>query len=124
MDRVFLARENADTTEKRVLAHDLRHRTDPSEAGRQQTRDGRPVFETQVLKLGAIALNGTAPTSAVANQLLALAFPDIQATSTPTYVRTACRQLKFMVDLMDGNSRIALGGPNACIACLTWECGC
>ncbi len=45
-----------------------------NEAGRQQIRDGRPIFESQMLDLGAVALDGSASTSAVANQLLGLVF--------------------------------------------------
>src|SRR5260221_10660340 len=71
-DRVFLLRIDADTQEERLLAHDTSHSPGRSEAGRQQIRDGRPVFEAQMLKLGAVALNGTASTDAVADQLLAL----------------------------------------------------
>ena len=42
-----------------------------NEAGRQAIRDGRPIFEAQMLALGAIALDGTAPTASVADELLA-----------------------------------------------------
>ena len=73
-DRLFLLRIDADTQEERLLAHDTGQSPGRSEAGRQQIRDGRPVFEAQMLKLGAIALDGAAPTDAVADQLLALAF--------------------------------------------------
>jgi len=69
-------RIDSDTQEERLLAHDTIHPPGRSEAGRQQIRDGRPVFEAQMLKLGAIALDGTASTDAVADHLLALAFGD------------------------------------------------
>ena len=62
--------------EEGLLEHDTSHPPGRSEAGRQQIRDGRPVFEAQMLKLGAIALDGTASTDAVADHLLALAFGD------------------------------------------------
>jgi adenylate kinase family enzyme len=75
-DRLFLLRIDADTQEKRLLAHDTSHSPGRSEAGRQQIRDGRPVFEAQMLKLGAVALDGTVSTDAVADQLLALVFGD------------------------------------------------
>ena len=75
-DRLFLLRIDADTQEERLLAHDTSHSPGRTEAGRQQIRDGRPVFEAQMLKLGAIALDGAASTDAVADQLLALAFGD------------------------------------------------
>ena len=71
-DRLFLLRIDADTQEERLLAYDTSHPPGRTEAGRQQIRDGRPVFEAQMLKLGAIALDGTASMSAVADQLLAL----------------------------------------------------
>ncbi len=44
--------------------------------GRQQIRDGRAVFEAEMLKLGAIALHGTAWAQAVADQLLTLIVGD------------------------------------------------
>jgi hypothetical protein len=75
-DRLFLLRIDADTQEERLLAHDTSHSAGRSEAGRQQIRDGRPVFEAQMLKLGAVALDGTVSTDAVADQLLALVFGD------------------------------------------------
>src|ERR1700716_2742401 len=75
-DQLFLLRIDADTQEERLLAHDTGQSPGRSEAGRQQIRDGRPVFEAQMLKLGAIALDGAASTDAVADQLLALVFGD------------------------------------------------
>jgi dephospho-CoA kinase len=73
-DRLFLLRIDADTQEERLLAHDASHSPGRTEAGRQQIRDGRSVFEAQMLKLGAIALDGTASTEVVADQLLAMVF--------------------------------------------------
>ena len=75
-DRLFLLQIDADTQEKRLLAYDSSHPPGRNEAGRQQIRQGRPVFEAQMLNLGAIALDGTAPSEAVADQLLALVFGD------------------------------------------------
>jgi hypothetical protein len=75
-DRLFLLRIDADTQEERLIAHDTSRSPGRSEAGRQQIRDGRPVFEAQMLKLGAVALDGTVSTDAVADQLLALVFGD------------------------------------------------
>jgi hypothetical protein len=75
-DCLFLLRIDADTQEERLLAHDTSHPPGRNEAGRQQIRDGRPVFESQMLKLGAIAVDGTASTDAVADRLLALVFGD------------------------------------------------
>jgi hypothetical protein len=70
-ERIFLLPIDADTQEQRLLAYDARNPPGRSEAGRQQIREGRPIFESQMLELGAIALDGTAPTSRVADQLLA-----------------------------------------------------
>ncbi len=75
-DRLFLLRIDADTQEERLLAHETSHSPGRGEAGRQQIRDGRPVFEAQMLKLGAVTLDGTASTDAVADRLLALIFGD------------------------------------------------
>ena len=69
-ERIFLLRIDADTQEQRLLAYDARNRPGRNEAGRQQIREGRPSFEAQMLELGAIALDGTAPTSTVADQLI------------------------------------------------------
>jgi hypothetical protein len=71
-DQLFLLRIDAETQEKRLLSYDESHPPGRSEAGRQQIRDGRPVFETQMLELGAVALDGTASTNEVADQLVAL----------------------------------------------------
>jgi hypothetical protein len=69
-DRIFLLRIDADAQEQRLLAYDAENPPGRTEAGRQQIREGRPIFEAQMLELGAIALDGTAPTSTVADQLL------------------------------------------------------
>ena len=70
-DRIFLLRIDADTQEQRLLAYDARNPPGRNEAGRQQIREGRSIFESQMLELGAIALDATAPTARVADQLLA-----------------------------------------------------
>lgn len=70
--RLFLLRIDAHKQKERLLAYDTSHPLGRNEAGRQQIRVGRPVFEAQMLKLGAIALDGTAPTHTVADRLLAL----------------------------------------------------
>jgi hypothetical protein len=71
-DRVFLLRIDGRTQEARLVAHDALHPPGRSEAGRQEIREGRTAFETQMLKHGAIALDGTVPTTMVADELLAL----------------------------------------------------
>ena len=73
-ERIFLLRIDAETQEQRLLAYDARNPPGRNEAGRQQIREGRPIFEAQMLELGAIALDGTAPTSTVADHLLAFVF--------------------------------------------------
>jgi hypothetical protein len=73
-ERVFLLRIDAETQDQRLLAYDMMNPPGRNEAGRQQIRTGRPFFEAQMLELGASALDGTAPTSAVADQLLGLVF--------------------------------------------------
>jgi hypothetical protein len=75
-DRVFLLRIDGPTQEARLAAYDALCPPGRSEAGRQEIRAGRTVFEAQMLERGAIALDGTAPTAVVADELLA----QIQAT--------------------------------------------
>ena len=72
-DRVFLLRIDGPTQESRLAAYDAQHPPGRSEAGRNQIREGRTVFETQMLRAGAIALDGTAPTAMVADELISLA---------------------------------------------------
>jgi hypothetical protein len=83
-ERIFLLRIDAETQEQRLLAYDAGNPPGRSEAGRQQIREGRPVFEAQMLELGAIPLDGTAPTAKVADQLLAFVIgaPDRVQTAT------------------------------------------
>jgi hypothetical protein len=71
-DRVFLLRIDGPAQEARLAAHDALHPPGRSEAGRKEIREGRAVFETQMLRAGATALDGTAPTAVVADELLAL----------------------------------------------------
>jgi hypothetical protein len=71
-DRIFLLRIDGPAQEARLAAHDGLHPPGRSEAGRREIRDGRAVFEAQMLRDGAIALDGTAPTAVVADQLLAM----------------------------------------------------
>jgi hypothetical protein len=74
-DRVFLLRIDGPTQEARLAADDALHPPGRSEAGRQEIRDGRAAFEAQLLGNGAIALDGTAPSAVVADELLALVAP-------------------------------------------------
>jgi hypothetical protein len=70
-DRVFLLHIDGPTQEARLITYDALHPS-RSEAGRQEIRDGRAVFEAQMLRLCAIALDGTEQTGWVADQILAL----------------------------------------------------
>jgi hypothetical protein len=71
-DRVFLLHIDGPTQETRMAAHDALNPAGRTEAGRRQIRDGQAVFEAQMLRHGAIAVDGTAPSAVVADQLLAL----------------------------------------------------
>jgi hypothetical protein len=73
-DRVFLLHIDEPTQEARLAAHDALHPPGRSEAGRQEIRDGLAVFEAQMLRQGAIVLDGMAPSAVVADQLLARTF--------------------------------------------------
>jgi hypothetical protein len=70
-DRVFLLRIDGPTQEARLDAHDADHPPGRSEAGRREIREGRPVFEAQLLRRGAIPIDATRPTTEVADELLA-----------------------------------------------------
>ena len=72
-DRVFLLRIDEATQEARLAAHDALHPPGRSQAGREEIRAGRAMFETQMLRAGTVALDGTAPTAVLADELLALA---------------------------------------------------
>lgn len=70
-DRVFLLQIDGWTQEDRLAAHDALNPPGRGEAGRREIRDGRAVFEAQMLGLGAIALDGAAPPALLADELLA-----------------------------------------------------
>jgi hypothetical protein len=72
-DAVFLLHIDEATQEARLGAHDAANPPGCSEAGKREIRDGRAMFEAQMAALGAIALDGTAPTPMVADELLHLA---------------------------------------------------
>ena len=67
---MFLLRIDGPTQETRLAAYDVQHPPGRSEAGRREIRKGRAVFETKMLRAGAIALDGTAPTAIVADELI------------------------------------------------------
>ena len=77
-DRIVLLRIEAETQEARLVAHDAVNPASRSEAGRQEIRDGRPVFEAEMLELGAVAVAGNAPTAVVADEILTL-IGDVEA---------------------------------------------
>jgi hypothetical protein len=43
---------------------------DRTDAMKQQIRDGRPIFQAEMLACGAIPLDGTAPSEVVADSVL------------------------------------------------------
>jgi hypothetical protein len=71
-DRVFLLHIDGPTQEARLDSYDALHPPGRSEAGRSEIRSGRAVFEAQMLRHGAIAIDATTPTAVVADVLLAL----------------------------------------------------
>lgn len=66
-DKVFLLAIDEDTQNARLARATSPDRTD---AIKQQIRDGRPVFEAEMLARGAIPLDGSAPPETVADTLL------------------------------------------------------
>lgn len=82
-ERILLLHIDAHTQEQRLLAYDTMNPPGRNEAMRQQIRAGRRIFEAQMLELGAVVLDGTAPTSIVADQLLGLVF----GTSRPDLIK-------------------------------------
>ena len=81
--KVFLLRIDDRAQEDRLVRHDLAHPPGRSEAGRRQIREGRPVFEAEMLQLGATALDGTLPTRAVVDHIRAYLPPLDDAIMRP-----------------------------------------
>jgi hypothetical protein len=52
---VFLLRIDEATQEARLAAHDALHPPGRGQAGREEIRQGRAMFETQMLRAGAVA---------------------------------------------------------------------
>jgi hypothetical protein len=71
-DQVFLLCLDGPAQEARLAAYDALHPPGRSPAVRQQIRAGRAAFQKRMLRLGAIALDGTAPPAVIGDQLLAL----------------------------------------------------
>ena len=72
-DRVFLLHIDEPTQEARLASYDALHPPGRSEAGRREIREGRATFQAQMLRRGAIAIDATAPTAVIADELLARA---------------------------------------------------
>jgi hypothetical protein len=72
-DRVLLLHVDVPAQQARLAARDALHRPGRSQADRPEIREGRAVFEAQMLRPGAIVLGGTAPTAVIADEQLALA---------------------------------------------------
>jgi len=71
--RVLMLHNDGATQEARLDCHDALHPPGRSEAGRREIREGRAMFQAQMLRRGAIAIDATAPTTVVADELIALA---------------------------------------------------
>ena len=67
---VFRLRIDARAQEDRLVAPDGAHPPGRVEAERQEIRERRPIFESQVLRLGATPVHGTRPTPSVVDQIL------------------------------------------------------
>lgn len=72
-DRVFLLQIDGPTQEARLGAYHPLHPPGRSEAVRREIREGRALFQVQMLRHGAIAIDATPPTAVLADELLALA---------------------------------------------------
>ena len=70
-ERLFLLRIDAATQEARLKSYDDANPPGRSEAQRRQIREGRPIFEDEMLRLGAVPIDGNSPTSVVADSILA-----------------------------------------------------
>ena len=71
-DRLVLLHIDESTQEDRLAAHDVMHPPGRTEAGRQQIRVGREVFEAQMADLGATVIDATGPPAAIVDALLSL----------------------------------------------------
>ena len=71
-ERIFLIQIDAATREARLMADDAANPPGRGVAGRQEIRDGRTVFESEMLRLGAVAIDSTSPTPVVVDEILAV----------------------------------------------------
>ena len=56
---IVLLRIDAATQEERLIAHDVAHPPGRSEAGRREIREGRALFEAEMIELGAMSVDGS-----------------------------------------------------------------
>ena len=71
-DRVLLLQIDEATQEARLRAHDASRPPGRTEAGREEIRVGRALFQEQMLGLGAVPLDGGASPGVVTDRVLAL----------------------------------------------------
>lgn len=69
-DQVFLLAIDEDTQLARLALASPNASPHRADAIKKQIRDGRPVFQSQMLALGAIPLEGTAPPSLIVDTIL------------------------------------------------------
>lgn len=70
-EAIFLLHIDEATQEERLVAHDAHNPRGRSEAGREEIRAGRPIFEAEMQALGAIVLDGAQAASEVAEEIVA-----------------------------------------------------
>jgi len=68
--RLFLLRIDEATQEERLGAHDVMNPPGRTEAGRQQIREGRVAFESEMIALGAITIDAVRPPSLIVDGIL------------------------------------------------------
>jgi hypothetical protein len=69
-DKVFLLLIDEATQNARLARPCRTTSPDRTDAMKQQVRDGRPIFQAEMLASGAIPLDGTAPPKIIADRLL------------------------------------------------------
>ena len=69
-DKFFLLVIDEDTQNTRLARPNRTTSPDRTDAMKQQVRDGRPIFQADMLASGAIPLDGTAPSKIIADRLL------------------------------------------------------
>jgi hypothetical protein len=69
--QVFLLAIDDETQVQRLVAYDRAHPPGRSAAGRQEIREGRSVFEGEMIRLGATPFDARLPTQAIVDEILA-----------------------------------------------------